>query len=152
MGLKHNDLRMTISDHIEVDRYKSKMGTDEDVCVVNFQVENKNAGQDLVDFLESGYEWILDAAVSPGTNRHGKYLVFVEMERDNDIRDNLGFMLKEVSKVAEIDAWKFRQGKISISKEVCDEALSDIPNSSESYNNYLTDSKLIDDIKKAINL
>ena len=75
------------------------MGTDEDVCVVNFQVENKNAGQDLVDFLESGYEWILDAAVSPGTNRHGKYLVFVEMERDNDIRDNLGFMLKEVSKV-----------------------------------------------------
>ncbi len=37
MGLKRGDLRMTISDHIEIDRYKAKMGTDEDVCVVNFQ-------------------------------------------------------------------------------------------------------------------
>ena len=55
MGLKHGDLRMTISDHVEIDRYKAKMGTDEDVCVVNFQVESREAGQDLVNFLESGY-------------------------------------------------------------------------------------------------
>jgi len=152
MGLRHGDLRMTISDHFEVDRYKAKMGTDEDVCVVNFTVENKDAGQDLVNFLESGYEWILDAAVSPGTNRHGKYMVFVEMERNVDIRDNLGYMLKEVSKVAELDDWKMRYSKSALSKEVTEETLNEIPNSSDSYNNFLSDSKLIDDIKKAINL
>lgn len=152
MGLKHGDLRMTISDHIEVDRYKAKMGTDEDVCVVNFHVETREAGQDLVNFLESGYEWILDAAVSPGTNRHGKYMVFVEMERNADIRDNVGYMLKEVSKVAELDEWKMRYNKSSISKDVTEETLSEIPNSSESYNGFLTDSKLIDNIKKAINI
>jgi len=152
MGLKHGDLRMTISDHFEVDRYKAKMGTDEDVCVVNFQVENKEAGQDLVNFLESGYEWILDAAVSPGTNRHGKYMVFVEMERNVDIRDNLGYMLKEVSKVADLEDWKMRYSKSSISKDVTEETLAQIPNSSESYSGFLSDSKLIDDIKKAINI
>ena len=152
MGLKHGDLRMTISDHIEVDRYKAKMGTDEDVCVVNFHVESREAGQDLVNFLESGYEWILDAAVSPGTNRHGKYMVFVEMERNADIRDNVGYMLREVSKVAELDEWKMRYNKSSISKDVTEETLSEIPNSSESYNGFLTDSKLIDNIKKAINI
>lgn len=152
MGLKHGDLRMTINDHVEVDRYKSKMGTDEDVCVLNFQVENSDAGKDLVNFLESGYEWILDAAVSPGTNKHGKYMVFVEVERDDDLRDNVGFMLKEVSKVADLDEWKIRYGKSSISKEVTEETLGEIPNSSDSYNNFLADSVLIDDIKKAIRL
>ena len=67
MGLSHGDLRMTIDETVEIDRYKAKMGTDEDVAVVNFTAENKDAGQDLVDFLESGYDWILDSAVSPGT-------------------------------------------------------------------------------------
>jgi len=152
MGLKHGDLRMTINDHVEVDRYKAKMGTDEDVCVVNFFVENKEAGKDLVDFLESGYEWILDAAVSPGTNRHGKYMVFVEAERDESIRENIGYMLSEVSKVAEIEKWKFRYSKSPISKEVNEEALASIPNSAETYNHFLADSEIIDNIKKAINL
>ena len=152
MGLKHGDLRMTISDHVEIDRYKAKMGTDEDVCVVNFQVENREAGQDLVNFLESGYEWVLDAAVSPGTNRHGKYMVFVEMERNNAVRENIGFMLTEVSKIADLEEWKMRYSKSSLSKDVTEETLEEIPNSSESYNNFLTDSKLIDNIKKAINI
>jgi hypothetical protein len=152
MGLKHGDLRMTISDHVEIDRYKAKMGTDEDVCVVNFQVESREAGQDLVNFLESGYEWVLDAAVSPGTNRHGKYMVFVEMERNNAVRENIGFMLTEVSKIADLEEWKMRYSKSSLSKDVTEETLEEIPNSSESYNNFLTDSKLIDNIKKAINI
>jgi len=152
MGLKRGDLRMTINDHIDVDRYKSKMGTDEDVCVINFTVENKDAGQDLVNFLESGYEWILDAAVSPGTNKHGKYMVFVEVERNTDIRDNVGYMLKEVSKIAELDNWKMRYSKSSISKDVTEDTLDEIPNSSDSYNSFLVDSTLIDDIKKAVNI
>ena len=89
MGLNHGDLRMTIDEVVEIDRYKAKMGTDEDVVVVNFTAENKDAGQDLVDFLESGYDWILDSAVSPGTNNRGKYMVFVEIERNVDIKDNI---------------------------------------------------------------
>ena len=152
MGLKHGDLRMTVSDHIDIDRYKAKMGTDEDVCVVNFTVESRDAGQDLVNFLESGYEWVLDAAVSPGTNRHGKYMVFVEMERNADLRDNVGYMLKEVSKVAELDEWKMRYSKSALSKEVTEETLNEIPDSNDSYNNFLSDSKLIDNIKNAINI
>ena len=152
MGLNHGDLRMTISDHIDVDRYKAKMGTDEDVCVINFAVENKEAGQDLVDFLETGYEWILDAAISPGTNKHGKHMVFVEVERDQDLYDKVGYMLKEVSKVSETENWFMRYGKSTVSKEVSEETLSQIPNSKESYTSFLADSKVIDNIKRAINV
>ena len=143
---------MTINDHIEVDRYKSKMGTDEDVCVVNFQVENKEAGDDLVDFLETGYEWILDAAVSPGTNSRGKHQVFVEIERNVDLLDNLSYMLKEVSNIGEIETWRMRYGKNPVSKLVDETSLQQIPNTAEGYSSFLADSALIDDIKKAIHV
>ena len=33
------------------------------------------------------------------------------MERNEDLVDNLGYMLKEVGKVAEISDWRFRVGK-----------------------------------------
>ena len=147
MGLSHGDLRMTIDETVEIDRYKAKMGTDEDVAVVNFTAENKDAGQDLVDFLESGYDWILDSAVSLGTNNKGKYLVFVEVERNEDLVDNLGYMLKEVGKVAEINDWRFRIGKSPMSREVTEESLSMIPNSPEAYARYLTDSTQLEAIK-----
>ena len=147
MGLNHGDLRMTIDEVVEIDRYKAKMGTDEDVVVVNFTAENKDAGQDLVDFLESGYDWILDSAVSPGTNNRGKYLVFVEVERNVDIKDNIGYMLKEVGKVAEVNNWRFRIGKSTVSREVTEDSLSMIPNSPEAYTRYLADSKQLEAIK-----
>ena len=147
MGLNHGDLRMTIDEVVEIDRYKAKMGTDEDVVVVNFTAENKDAGQDLVDFLESGYDWILDSAVSPGTNNRGKYMVFVEVERNVDIKDNIGFMLKEVGKVAEVNNWRFRIGKSTVSREVTEDNLSMIPNSPEAYTRYLADSKQLEAIK-----
>jgi hypothetical protein len=147
MGLNHGDLRMTIDEVVEIDRYKAKMGTDEDVVVVNFTAENKDAGQDLVDFLESGYDWILDSAVSPGTNNRGKYMVFVEVERNVDIKDNIGFMLKEVGKVAEVNNWRFRIGKSTVSREVTEDSLSMIPNSPEAYTRYLADSKQLEAIK-----
>jgi len=150
MGLNHGDLRMTLDEVVEIDRYKSKMGTDEDVCVVNFTAETKDAGSDLVDFLETGYDWILDSAVSPGTNKKGKYLVFVEIERNQDITDNLAYMLKEVGKVAEINDWRFRLGKSTISKEVTEDNLSAIPNSPEAYKSYLADSLQLEVIKKIV--
>lgn len=150
MGLNHGDLRMTVSDHFDVDRYKAKMGTDDDICVVNFTVESKESGQDLVDFLETGYDWILDAAISPGTNKHGKHMVFVEIERSPDLYDNIGYMLNEVSKISETETWFMRYGKSPISKEVTQETLSQIPNSKDSYNRFLADSKLLDNIKRAI--
>ncbi len=147
MGLNHGDLRMTIDEVVEIDRYKAKMGTDEDVAVVNFTAENKDAGQDLVDFLESGYDWILDSAVSPGTNNRGKYMVFVEIERNVDIKDNIGYMLKEVGKIAEVNEWRFRIGKSTVSREVTEDSLSMIPNSPEAYTRYLADSKQLEAIK-----
>ena len=74
-------------------------------------------------------------------------MVFVEVERNVDIKDNIGFMLKEVGKVAEVNNWRFRIGKSTVSREVTEDSLSMIPNSPEAYTRYLADSKQLEAIK-----
>ena len=60
------------------------MGTDEDIIVLSFVVKDKSPAQDLMMFLESGYDFVLDADVSAGTMEDGEYLVFAEIERNAD--------------------------------------------------------------------
>ena len=65
-SLRANDLRDLVRDIFEVDSYKSKMGEDKDVSVLSFEVDVKEAAEDLVNFIEKGFEFVLDADVSPG--------------------------------------------------------------------------------------
>ena len=48
---------------------------------LSFIVKGEQASQDLSDWFERGYDWIIDAEVSEGEYNQGKYLVFVEMPR-----------------------------------------------------------------------
>ena len=54
-GLRHGDLHHTIDSNVSIDRYKSKMGDDDAVVVLGFKVMNKEVAEDLVSFIESGY-------------------------------------------------------------------------------------------------
>ena len=54
-GLKSEDLKDLIKNIFEVDSYKSKMGEDENVVVLTFEVTGHQAALDLVDFIEKGY-------------------------------------------------------------------------------------------------
>ena len=58
------------------------MGSDEDIVVVSFSVMEEQASKDLVDFIEKGYNFVLDADATPGEIDQGVYKVFVEMERN----------------------------------------------------------------------
>src|ERR1035437_212083 len=44
-------------------------------------MKSKQAGKDLSEWFERGYEWILDAEVSEGELSSGRYVVFIEMAR-----------------------------------------------------------------------
>jgi len=66
---------------VSVDEYAAKMGKDSDIVTLAFTVNSEASGNDLVDWFERGYDWVLDANISEGELSPGKYLVFVEMKR-----------------------------------------------------------------------
>jgi hypothetical protein len=80
-GLRSGDLRNYVSEVFTVDRFSSKMGEDQDIVVLGFHVQEKNPAVDLMEFIEKGYPFILDADMSAGEEMDGKYQVFVELER-----------------------------------------------------------------------
>ena len=110
MGLKSGDLRDLVDDIVSVDAYASKMGKDDRVSVLSFQVKTISAAEDLCDFLEKGYKFILDADVSPGENHNGDYIVFVEIERDRRLHENIIKIVDDVIKLSG-NEFKFRYYK-----------------------------------------
>jgi ABC-type Fe3+-hydroxamate transport system substrate-binding protein len=80
-GLDYLDMVGQIEPTVSVDEYAAKAGTDSDVVTLAFTVNSEAAGEDLVNWFERGYDWILDASVSEGELTPGIYLVFVEMKR-----------------------------------------------------------------------
>lgn len=110
-SLLAGDLRYLVKDIFEVDSYASKMGEDQDVVVLSFTVESLEPAKDLVKFIEQGYDFVLDADSTPGEMSDGRYKVFVEIERNRRISEQIMEILDGVGKLANIDNFKFRYYK-----------------------------------------
>jgi hypothetical protein len=95
-GLEQNDLARLVHPELHIDEYKSKMGKDEDIVVLSFKVTGREPAEDLVNFIEKGYEWVLDADVSAGELDDGDFLVFVEVDREPAVADNVIGMMKDI--------------------------------------------------------
>ena len=95
-GLEQNDLARLIHPELHIDEYKSKMGKDEDIVVISFKVSGREPAEDLVNFIEKGYEWVLDADVSAGELADGDFLVFVECDREPEVAENIILMMKDI--------------------------------------------------------
>jgi hypothetical protein len=126
MSLREGDLRNLISEVFEVDGFQSKMGDDKNIITVSFNVEGREPATDLANFLEKGYDFILDADVTSGEQSNGKYKVFVELERDRSGPDNIMEMLDGISKLGNIDKFKFRYYKNFHSKDATLEELTNV--------------------------
>src|SRR4051812_17266068 len=98
-SLRAGDLDDLVSDVFTVDQYKSKMGEDKDIVVLGFHVREKFPATDLMEFIEKGYSFILDADMSPGEENDGKYQVFVEMERTTSLPKQLKELLSGVGQL-----------------------------------------------------
>lgn len=96
MSLKFDDLVDLVSTEIHIDEYASKMGNDEDVIVISFKVDYKDPAWELSNFIEKGYDWVLDSDLSSGEMEDGSYLVFVEVERRPSFVYNLMRLLKDM--------------------------------------------------------
>ena len=107
-GLEQGDLKRLIHPELHIDEYKSKMGKDEDIIVVSFKVTGKEPAEDLVNFIEKGYEWVIDADISSGEMEDGDYIVFVESDREPKFVDNLLEMISDIMNLTEQDMSEWR--------------------------------------------
>lgn len=137
------DLRMLVDNIFEVDSYASKMGSDKDIVVLSFTVEQKEPADDLVNFCERGYDFVLDADATPGELNDGKYKVFVEIERSKRVPEQIMELLYGVGALCEIDNFKFRYYKSFNSIDVNEVSLREtIPTNKDDYEQSIKENTL----------
>lgn len=102
-GLDYHDMKGQVDPKVTVDEYAAKMGKDSDIVTVTFKVNSKLAAEDLVSWLEIGYDFILDASVSDGEIEPGKYLVFVEMKRKSNVPRKIVEVLDDLKTLTDMD-------------------------------------------------
>jgi len=131
-GLRPLDLENLVHPFFEVDTYKSKMGEDQDVCVISFQVRDRSPARDLMEFIEKGYHFVLDADVSSGENNKGEYHVFVELDRTHRLANQITEMLYGIRRLTGITEWHFVYQKDGKKYPVSEDILKKIIPSSPS--------------------
>lgn len=100
-SLRMNDLKYLISPIISIDQYTSKINKDN--ITIALYCSDKNAANDLKDFLEKMYVIeIKDIEVSDNVTKHNNYIIFVEFDRNYnfsslmmDIKESLKFLCDE---------------------------------------------------------
>lgn len=144
-GLKTGDLSEQVSNVFTVDQYKSKMGEDRDVVVLGFRVKEKYPAQDLMEFIEKGYKFILDADISSGEEHDGQYQVFVELERTEKLPTQMQNLMNGISQLCDCYDWRFRYQKSPRSVEFNEQAVvENIPMTPVAYESKIMEIKNID--------
>jgi hypothetical protein len=108
MSLKNGDLNGTILPEVSIDEFEPKAGEEKDVIVVAFYLTDKDPADDLNTFIQRSYIDTLDVEVSPSTDEEGRYLVFVEMSRDETFPGKFAALLDDVLNTTGPMDWKIR--------------------------------------------
>lgn len=95
-SLDYLDMKEQVIPILGIDQYESTIGDDADIIVLDFSVRAKLVADDLVKWMEHGYEWVIDADTSPGAVSRNRYLVFVEFNRRNSAPIRIIEILKDL--------------------------------------------------------
>lgn len=145
------DLARLVHNELHVDEFKSKMGNDEDMVVVSFKVGGKEPAIDLVNFVEKGYDWVVDADTSAGEMDDGDYIVFVEMERTPKVAAQVMELITDLVELTEnaIEDWRVFYHKDSREHDLASMS-SLIPKTPRDYLNKVShDTEALDKLKAA---
>jgi hypothetical protein len=146
-GLRSGDLKEFVNNTFTVDQYRSKMGEDQDIVVLGFRVKEKYPAMDLVEFIETGYKYILDADMSSGEEHDGQYQVFVELERTEQLPEQLVHLLSGVGQLTGNRKWNFKYQASPIVEFSEDAVMEHIPKTPSEYQLKITEIKS-NDIKE----
>jgi len=106
-GLREKDLEYLVSNYVSIDQYTSKL--DDDNITVAFFINEKEAAEDLRDFIEKVfYIEIRDIEISDSLTDDNKYILFVEFERNINFPKILLDMIGTVTNVTNNKDWKFK--------------------------------------------
>lgn len=106
-NLDYHDFKNQIIPRITVDEFEAKTGSDDEIVTIAFTVKGKIASQDLANWFERGYDYVLDAQVSKGEVERGKHLVFVELQRRSSVPRRIVELLDDLETLTAIpvDKW-----------------------------------------------
>jgi len=106
-GLQYKDMVGLIKPTIHVDEFVSKMGEDDDIMVISFFVRSDTATDDLINWFEKGYDYVLDADRSPGEVRPNRFLVYIELERRTRVIRQIKELIDDLGTLTEysINDW-----------------------------------------------
>lgn len=150
-GLRSKDLKNLVFDTFTIDRFKSKMGEDSDVVVLGFKVKEKYPAIDLMEFIEKGYGFILDADISAGEEHDGHYYVFAEIERTPKLPKQIKELFSGIGQLTDCYDWKFRYQKANKDIDLNEETISQfVPTTKEDYQRKMLELKE-NDLKEFFN-
>ena len=95
-SLNHQDMVGHVYPAVNIDRYKSAIGTDDDIITIDFATKGKLQADDLCEWFESGYDWVIDADTSTGEVKKNRYLVFVEINRRQKSPEQIIEMIEDL--------------------------------------------------------
>lgn len=116
-GLDYHDLEGQMVPTITVDEYAAKMGEDSEIVTLAFTVKSEAAANDVADWFERGYDYVLDAQVSEGEISPGKYLVFVEMNRRSAVPERI---IELISDLETLTAMPLKDWTVIVDEEEYD--------------------------------
>lgn len=102
-GLDYKDMVGLLKPTIHLDEFSAKMGEDDEIVVVSFFIRDAQAAKDLVNWFESGYDFVLDASKSPGEIKPNRYLVYVEIRRRSDTGEQIEILLEDLASLTEFE-------------------------------------------------
>ena len=106
-GLTRHSLDNLIMPMLSIDEYESKI-SDRRAIVVGFFVEEEDPAGDLSKFIDRSSQPILDTEVSPAPTPDGYYMVFVEIQRDENFPAVVMGMIEEIENLCKIERWTFQ--------------------------------------------
>ena len=93
--------------------------------VLAFEVSFERSATDLSNLIETDVVENLDVDISTGPDEDGKYLVFVEFERNEELNEKIVGIVRTVSNVTGITEWKFNYYKGDETVDLTDENLQE---------------------------
>lgn len=104
-GLKEGDLLDLVLPVISIDEYESKL--DDTSIVVGFYVNSNAPAKDLNRFIQKSPESLYDTEISPAPNEDGYYIVFLEIQRDDEFPAKIVSIANSLNTLTGNDEWYF---------------------------------------------
>ena len=125
-GLRPNDLEHLILDKVSIDEFEPKSGDAKDILVMGLYSVDEEPARDLSRFIERGYIDVVDTEVSPGPDKDGNYMVFVEIKKDKNTMKTVAEVLHDVKSITTINEWQlhfYRGGVRSLTEAMIKKAI-----------------------------